>query len=450
MTEKITDNQIAEILVIDDNIDDLKLLSEILKNANYKVRPANEGALALRSVKAKKPDIILLDLHLPDIDGIEVCRQLKADPITKSIPIIFVSASIESELKLKAFNTGAVDYIIKPFDTAEILARIATHLNIYQLQQKVEASERKFRSYIENAPDGVFIANEKGKFVEVNKAACDISEYSEKELLELSISEIVQKEYLEKAENHFQTVVKNGFSTDEIGFKTKSGKNRFWNVDAVKLSDIRFLGFVKDITKNKKNEDDLLVANQQLLENNSKLIAGEKALQESEIRFKHAAMASSDFIYEWDIENDSLKWFGDIDEFLGYKPNEIPQTIAGWTKLIHPNDLIRLKKSVEHHRTSTEQINEEYRVAHKNGSWRYWKDQGLPILNNNGKPYKWIGSCTDITESKTAEEKIRVRIKQLEILNEATVNREFKIIEMKKEINELLKKSGEKTRYIVP
>ena len=121
-------------------------------------------------------------------------------------------------------------------------------------EDKLLKSEEKFRSYIENAPDGVFIVNQEGEFLEINQAACEITGYTENELLELTISELHQQEYLEKARSHFQAVIKDGFAKDELGYLTKTGEKKFWNVDAVKLSDTRFLGFAKDITERKQAE----------------------------------------------------------------------------------------------------------------------------------------------------------------------------------------------------
>ena len=130
----------------------------------------------------------------------------------------------------------------------------------------------------------------------------------------------------------------------------------------------------------------------------------EEGLQESEERLKIAGKVAYDLIYEWTVEDDKLEWFGNIDEILGYKPKEILRTIDGWMHLIHPEDIDLLKDAAVDHRTSTVPISYEYRVKHKNGSWRSWSDNGMPMLNYEGLPYKWIGVCTDITERKLAEE----------------------------------------------
>jgi len=129
----------------------------------------------------------------------------------------------------------------------------------------------------------------------------------------------------------------------------------------------------------------------------------EIAFKESQNRFKLIADVTTDLIYEWDVTTDSLKWFGDIDNLLGYESGEIEHTIEAWIKLIHPQDIKKLSNSVELHRTSTNPIKEIYRICKKDGSWIYWSDKGIPILDNENKPIKWIGGCEDITELKQAE-----------------------------------------------
>ena len=123
----------------------------------------------------------------------------------------------------------------------------------------------------------------------------------------------------------------------------------------------------------------------------------------AEKRFRLTAQVTTDLIYEWDVKSDALQWFGNLDAALGYDPGEIPRTLEGWTRLIHPKDLERMRDSVELHRTSTESIHDEYRVRKKDGRWLYWMDRGTPVLDENNRPVKWIGGCTDITERKRSE-----------------------------------------------
>jgi DNA-binding response OmpR family regulator len=128
-----------DILIVDDTKANLQLLSDILSDAGYKVRSASDGELAMRSVKAKLPDLILLDIKLPGMDGLEVCRQLKAKERTCSIPVIFISVLEGKRSKIQGFQAGAVDYINKPFYSEEVLARVKTHLSINQLQLELKS-----------------------------------------------------------------------------------------------------------------------------------------------------------------------------------------------------------------------------------------------------------------------------------------------------------------------
>ena len=133
----------ADILIVDDTPANLQLLTEILSYENYKVRAVTSGQMALQAAQSKPPDLILLDIMMPGMDGFETCRQLKADERTRAIPVIFLSALTETGDKVKAFSIGGVDYIIKPFHMDEVMARVETHLTIHRLQQSLR--ERNLR-----------------------------------------------------------------------------------------------------------------------------------------------------------------------------------------------------------------------------------------------------------------------------------------------------------------
>ncbi len=134
-----------DIVVVDDNTDNLRVLSGILKNKGYAPRPVSSGRMALNAISAKPPDMVLLDIMMPETDGFNVCRQLKADEYTRDIPVIFISALDELEEKLKAFAMGGVDYITKPFQEAEVLARIETHLALVRAKEALQQSEIRNR-----------------------------------------------------------------------------------------------------------------------------------------------------------------------------------------------------------------------------------------------------------------------------------------------------------------
>ena len=133
-----TQTPAAEILIVEDTPASLDLLAELLGQAGYKVRPAQDGRMALRSAQAQPPDLILLDVRMPGMDGHEVCRRLKADPATRDIPVIFLSAMGDTGDKVRGLELGAVDYIAKPYQPEEVLMRVRTHVELRRLQSRLE------------------------------------------------------------------------------------------------------------------------------------------------------------------------------------------------------------------------------------------------------------------------------------------------------------------------
>ncbi len=130
-----------DILVIDDTRDNLRLLSRILSEQGYQVRPAHLGTRALAAAKAQPPDLIMLDIMMPQMDGYAVCEALKADKRTHDIPVIFISALNEVFDKVKAFSIGGVDYITKPFQEKEVIARVETHLELKRARDEIAAQK---------------------------------------------------------------------------------------------------------------------------------------------------------------------------------------------------------------------------------------------------------------------------------------------------------------------
>lgn len=144
-------SQTGLILIVDDNSTNLSVLSQALKSAGYKIRAAMDGENALAQVEHKQPDLILLDVQMPGIDGFETCRRLQANPVTKSIPIIFMTALADTESKVKGLSLGAVDYITKPFEEEEVLARVKTHLRLKILTDTLEQKVAERTAALEHA-----------------------------------------------------------------------------------------------------------------------------------------------------------------------------------------------------------------------------------------------------------------------------------------------------------
>jgi diguanylate cyclase (GGDEF)-like protein len=139
----------SNILLVDDQPHNLNVLSDLLEEQGYEVRQALNGAMALAAAAIAPPDLILLDINMPEMDGYTVCQRLKADATTRGIPVIFVSALDEAWDKVKAFSVGGVDYIAKPFKVIEVLARVENHLKIQHLQRELLAQNRQLQQAIQ-------------------------------------------------------------------------------------------------------------------------------------------------------------------------------------------------------------------------------------------------------------------------------------------------------------
>ncbi len=137
------------IMVVDDTPANLNLLQKMLQTKGYRVLAFPDGKMALAAVARHAPDLILLDINMPEMDGFEVCERLKADAVLKEIPVIFISALTETEDKVKAFALGGVDYVTKPFQFEEINSRVETHLRLRRQQLELEEEHRRLQQALD-------------------------------------------------------------------------------------------------------------------------------------------------------------------------------------------------------------------------------------------------------------------------------------------------------------
>ncbi|MCA9657774.1 MAG: response regulator [Myxococcales bacterium] len=176
----------GDILVVDDTPANLRLLGELLGERGFRVRPVISGAQALRAAEAAVPELVLLDVHMPGMDGYEVCRRLKAAAATRDVPVIFLSARNESLDKVEAFSAGGVDYITKPFDIDEAVARIETHLALQRLRGELVAERAKSDALVSRMlPEPIAAALRQGerppgqRYAGVTILVCDIVDFAE-------------------------------------------------------------------------------------------------------------------------------------------------------------------------------------------------------------------------------------------------------------------------------
>ncbi len=249
----------------------------MLTDQGYKVRSVTKGSTGLRGAQVAPPDLILLDINMPEMNGYEVCQQLKADDRTYEIPVIFISALEDVLDKVRAFSVGGVDYITKPFQIEEVLARIENHLTIRRLQKQLQAqnlqlkqeiqerqrAEEKFTKVFRSSPTPITITTLlEERFVEVNPSFLKMSGYSQAEVIGHTASELklgIGKDIYDQAVQQLRET--GTLSNQECEFRTKSGENRIvlLCLELIELDGVEcVLNIVNDITERKRLENEFI------------------------------------------------------------------------------------------------------------------------------------------------------------------------------------------------
>lgn len=230
-----------KVLAVDDDPQSLMMLRQILKNEPLQLDLASSGPEALEAVKKETPDLILLDIMMPGMDGLEVCRQLKANETTRYVPVIFLTALRNAEEMVKGFEAGAVDYITKPFNKLELKARVKKHLDLkrstdtiskqnVQLKQEIDQrkqTEEKFQALSQAAFEAVlFIKND--RIIEVNDASLQVFMHDPEQLIDMPVSLLVPVEGIKTLHSILQS--------DSFGP---------WELEFIRQDESRFYGQVK-------------------------------------------------------------------------------------------------------------------------------------------------------------------------------------------------------------
>ena len=269
----------GKILALDDEPNILKVLAKLLEHEGYIVTQKHSGKNILSTVKKILPDLILLDISMPVMNGYEICQILKADDFSKNIPVIFISGMSKSNDIVKAFSVGGVDYITKPFKKDEVYARVKTHITLRKSQQRVEDQYKKLKEKEKLLQDGIknfeavfnastdvlFIVDLQGNIVNANPQALTTYGYTKEEILKMPVHQLVHPdnkqlsfEFMKKIQDK-----KDGFMRFESKDIRKDGTPFFVEVQGSLFEykgEPHFLGVLRDITKRKEDEQALIEA----------------------------------------------------------------------------------------------------------------------------------------------------------------------------------------------
>jgi len=182
-----------KILIVDDVLENVDILGHILQRSGLEISISPTGEKALEIVSQNKPDLILMDIRMPGMDGYEVCAKLKGDAKTKDIPVIFITALSSPEDLVRSYNVGGIDYIAKPFQEQEVVCRITTHLKLKKARDEVIRREKFYRVIVERVPDLIFQLDPDRKIIFANPAFRLLG-YEPDELVGKPIGDLIESE----------------------------------------------------------------------------------------------------------------------------------------------------------------------------------------------------------------------------------------------------------------
>lgn len=267
-------------------------------------------------------------------------------------------------------------------------------------EENLKTSEEKYRSLAEASPSGIMIS----KFNLIKfcnpKSAEIFGVQSPSDLIDKSLTDFLLPEDLEIMNKSRKSLRDSILESFDTLYRIRKNDGSTATIESISIyypleGDNCFLSFISDVTAR---------------------INTQKSLEESEQRFRIAAQTISDVVWELDLNNGVIDWYGDIDGFLGYEPDQFPRTLEAWKNSIFENDLDRVADSLTNHRQKGIPFREEYRIRKKDGSLAYCIDQGMAIRDGRGNAYKMIGAFKDITERKVTEDRIAAALTEKEVL----------------------------------
>lgn len=403
----------SAILVVDDNPDIRFITQTILSRAGYTTDTASSYAELKHSLNQKSYSIIILDVRLPDANGFDICKKIKADKLTSSIFLIMISGEeTDSSSKASGIESGADYYLVKPFDRRELLAIVSSAYRIKSaenqaltyrdhlaklLNQKSEQlmiAESQYHQVFESSSDGLIIVNDSNMVVNINPASISHFEFESNKIIGYLLQDLLPTKELEI----IQTMIKDSTLFKQSAMLLHASKN------GCKELEIQVSPLIKD-----QSQTLYIINSRDLTEQRYT----EHLIRDSEERFRQMAESIQEVFFLLDQNNDILLYVSPFAKTIfGEKPKTNYDTVEFFLKFFHTDDISNCKFSNKNKRNNI-YINEEFRIRKPDQSIRWLRLRSFPVYNAENQPYRVAGVISDVTEFKDAQEQTRQREKQL-------------------------------------
>ncbi|MBN1198765.1 MAG: PAS domain S-box protein [Bacteroidales bacterium] len=378
----------VKILIIDDNTDLITLIKKILTGESYQLDDANNGEEGLTKAAIILPDLILLDVMMPGMNGYEVCQCLKSNPVTRDIMVIMISA-IKKGLsdQMDGFESGADGYIELPVSNRVLKNKIHTYIRIVQEEQQTGVDRELFEHIFESVSDGIVYTTLKGEIVAVNKSMEQMLGVPKSRLLGVNGITLARQLLPKTMIHNVIPLLARIISGEKISsFRVNYGDKILEITPTYNLQNQRITGVVRDITGRLKQEE---------------------TIRESEERLRLTLDAISDGVWDWHIPSGKAVFSPVYYTMLGYEPYEFPEEYTSWRSLMHPDDLEKTETFIEGKIASGEGYAIEFRLKEKSGQYRWILSRGKVVERDKyGTPVRMLGTHSDISERKSGEERL--------------------------------------------
>ncbi|MFT3796229.1 ATP-binding protein [Flavobacterium sp.] len=399
------ENRKPKILVVDDNADMQEYIGKLLEK-DYRVSMASNGKEALQSIAASAPDLVLSDVMMPVMDGIEMLKILKNDPQTKRIPVLLLSARAGEESRIEGYDLGADDYLVKPFSAKELFARVQSQIRLSKSRNHIDT---QLHSLFQQAPIAICIFRGSEFIVEMANA----------KMLELwgkSASQVMNKPVFEGMPDAqaqgYEQLLETVFTTGQTFSAQEQSIELVRNGVPEKI-------FVKFVFEPLHDEDGSISGIMALADEITEQVEVRRRIEVSETRQKLAIEAAEMGHFEWDIVQSEFIFSDRLAHMFGYEPDENPKH-PDFKERIHPDDR-QLRLEAHQKALETGVLFYEARVIWRDGSEHWIRFNGKVIYDGNHEPAKMYGTTLDITEhkiqSQILEEKVEQRTRVLQVRN---------------------------------